>query len=134
MPHPQSHASTCPTASGMPLGLNAHLWTGSPGTPPQGNTHPFLKPLWPSPYPHVPVAELGLIQGKAEPAVTEHRAWSPWDRSIFAAAGTSRGRLGAGGTAGGQQEGSALGPPPPSPTRSICPALGTWVGNQQSGH
>lgn len=44
-------------------------------------------------YPHVPVAELGLIQGKAQPPVTEHRARTPRGRSIFAATGTSKGRL-----------------------------------------
>lgn len=59
---------------------------------------PLFVPLWPSPYPRVPIAELGLIQGKTEPAVTEHRARTPRNRSIFATAGTSRGRVGAGGT------------------------------------
>lgn len=120
-----------PTASGMPLALKgkrcAHLFLA-----PHRPTIPFLMPLWPSSYPHVPVAELGLIQSKAEPAVTEHRPRTPRDRSIFAATGISR--LGAGDTAGGQQQGSALGPSPPYPTHSTCPALGTWAGNQGSGH
>lgn len=53
----------------------------------------------------MPIAELGLIQGKTEPAITEYRARTPRDRSIFAA---SRGRLGAGGAVGGQQWGQLL--------------------------
>lgn len=88
----------------MPIYLPA-----TPG-PPLNRQH-TLTSSSPSPYPHMPIAELGFIQGKAEPPVTEHRARPPRDRVIFAATGTSRGRLRARGTAGGQQEGSALGAP-----------------------
>lgn len=55
-------------------------------------------------YPHMPIAELGLIQGKAQPSVTEHRARTPRGRSIFAATGTSKGRLWTRCTAGNVRE------------------------------
>lgn len=116
---PSPQCSSLPGTAGSPWG--------------QHTLTPFPRAPWPSPYPHVPVAELGLIQGQAEPAVTEHRAWSTRDRGIFAATGTGRGRLGAGGTVKRQQEGSALGAPPPCPTHSTCSASGTWVGNRRSG-
>lgn len=64
--------------------------------------------LWLSPYPHIAIAELGFIQGKAEPPVTEHRAGTPRDRGVLTATGTSKGRLWAKGTAGKQREVSAL--------------------------
>lgn len=108
-----------------PLGAHLPSTTGGPHHrvaqhPPHYSSRPFC----PSPYPHVPIAELGLFQGKAEPAVTEHRAWAPRDRSVSAATGISKGRLGAGDTVGGQQEGSALGPPLPCPTHSTWPIWG----------
>lgn len=136
-PHPQSHASTCPTASEMPLALNAHLCPAPLGAP-TGQHTPFLMALWPNPYPHVPIAELGLIQGKTEPAVTEHGAWAPRDRSIFAATGTSRGRLGAGGTAGRyrrvQHLDLHLPVPPKAPALLWAPGSGINSLDTEQGH
>lgn len=94
-PDPQSRVPAGPprpAASEMPHALDAHR-TLPPPVPPAGR-HTQTQFLA-SPYPRVPIAELGLIQGEAQPAVTEHRAWAPGDRSVSAA--TGRGRLGAGG-------------------------------------
>lgn len=107
--------------SALPLLLQAQLPASLvPYHPLQQITHsPRLHVPLAQSYPHMPVTELGLIQGKAQPPVTEHRARAPRGRSIFAATGTSEGRLWtrcAVGTAGV----SALGTPSPIPPTTLA--------------